>query len=418
MQESDPPSRQSGNSPWAVFAHFDFFLLWSSGVTLTVSTLIRTLVSTQWLYDETGSATQLGLLGVVQFLQLPMALWGGSLADRIDRKKLMVLTQVVGTLLLLVLTILAVTDTLQPWHIFAVTGISSMANTLGASARPAMLPRVVSRNLLTHAVTTLNVTSQLATVASPILFWWFYEQLGIALSFGISTGISLLSVIMPLLIKASGKPEVTERQSTWSSLKEGAVFVAKHPLLPGMFLLDFGVTVVSFYRQLFPVFADQLYGLGAEGTGLLNTATAIGGILGTLVVFYTGKFARKGVVVLVATLIYASFLVLFGINRSFPVGLVIVGVLGMADSMTVTMRQAIVQVTTPDKLIGRAASIRTFAAMSANNVGQVEVGVLSGIIGAGPTMLMGGVLSILFVLAVWRFMPGIRRYRYKDATKT
>jgi MFS family permease len=347
-----------------------------------------------------------------------MALWGGSLADRIDRKKLMVLTQVVGTLLLLVLTILAVTDTLQPWHIFAVTGISSMANTLGASARPAMLPRVVSRNLLTHAVTTLNVTSQLATVASPILFWWFYEQLGIALSFGISTGISLLSVIMPLLIKASGKPEVTERQSTWSSLKEGAVFVAKHPLLPGMFLLDFGVTVVSFYRQLFPVFADQLYGLGAEGTGLLNTATAIGGILGTLVVFYTGKFARKGVVVLVATLIYASFLVLFGINRSFPVGLVIVGVLGMADSMTVTMRQAIVQVTTPDKLIGRAASIRTFAAMSANNVGQVEVGVLSGIIGAGPTMLMGGVLSILFVLAVWRFMPGIRRYRYKDATKT
>jgi MFS family permease len=418
MLESDPPSRQSGNSPWAVFAHFDFFLLWSSGVTLTVSTLIRTLVSTQWLYDETGSATQLGLLGVVQFLQLPMALWGGSLADRIDRKKLMVLTQVVGTLLLLVLTILAVTDTLQPWHIFAVTGISSMANTLGASARPAMLPRVVSRNLLTHAVTTLNVTSQLATVASPILFWWFYEQLGIALSFGISTGISLLSVIMPLLIKASGKPEVTERQSTWSSLKEGAVFVAKHPLLPGMFLLDFGVTVVSFYRQLFPVFADQLYGLGAEGTGLLNTATAIGGILGTLIVFYTGKFARKGVVVLVATLIYASFLVFFGINRSFPVGLVIVGVLGMADSMTVTMRQAIVQVTTPDKLIGRAASIRTFAAMSANNVGQVEVGVLSGIIGAGPTMLMGGVLSILFVLAVWRFMPGIRRYRYKDSTKT
>ena len=94
-------------------------------------------------------------------------------------------------------------------------------------------------------------------------------------------------------------------------------------------------------------------------------------------------------------------------------GLVIVGVLGMTDSMTVTMRQAIVQLTTPDQLLGRAASIRTFAAMSANNIGQVEVGMLSGLIGAGQTMLIGGVLSVVFVLLVWRFLPGIRRYRYE-----
>ena len=415
MSNSVPETNPASPSRSSVLVRGDFLLLWSSGVAMTVSMLLRTLISTQWLYDTTGSAAQLGLLGAVQFVQLPMALYGGSLADRLDRKKLMILTQAVGSLLLLLLTVLAAGNALQPWHIFAVTGISSMVNMLGSSARPAMLPRVVPRGLLTHAVTMLNVTSQLATVAGPILFWWFYDQFGVAVSFGISTGISVASVVLPLLIKASGKPEVTHRQSTWTSLKEGGLFVMRHPLLPGIFFLDLGVTVVSFYRQLFPIFADQLYGLGAQGTGLLNTANAIGGIVGTLAVFYAGRFSRKGLLVLVATLVYAFFLVAFGLNRSFPIGLGIVGVLGMTDSMTVTVRQAIVQLVTPDQLLGRAASIRTFAANTANNIGQVEVGMLSATIGAGETMLIGGVLSVLFVVIVWRFLPRIRRYRYDSS---
>ena len=86
-----PQSSQAEFSPWAVFAHLDFFLLWSSGVTMSVSMILRTLVSAQWLYEATGSAAQLGLLGAVQLLQLPLSLYGGALADRVDRKKLMVL---------------------------------------------------------------------------------------------------------------------------------------------------------------------------------------------------------------------------------------------------------------------------------------------------------------------------------------
>jgi MFS family permease len=135
----------------------DFFLLWFSGVAMTLSMLLRTLISSQWLYDTTGSSAQLGLLGAVQFVQLPMALFGGSMADRLDRKKLMVLTQAAGSLLLLAMTLLAWTNTLEPWHVFVVTGLSSMVNMLGASARPAMLPRMVARDRLTHAVTILNV---------------------------------------------------------------------------------------------------------------------------------------------------------------------------------------------------------------------------------------------------------------------
>jgi hypothetical protein len=90
----------------------------------------------------------------------------------------------------------------------------------------------------------------------------------------------------------------------------------------------------------------------------------------------------------------------------------IIGILGLADSMTVTMRHAIVQLTTPDQLLGRAASIRTFAAMSANNIGQVEVGTLSGIIGAGETMLSGGVLSVFLCFSSGASCPVSERYKY------
>jgi MFS family permease len=416
MADLVPESNKTQVSPWVVFTRGDFFLLWTSGVAVGLSMLLFSLVSSQWLYDTTGSAAQLGLLGAVQFVQLPVALYGGMLADRLDRKKLLVLTQLATSSLIVILTLLAASHNLMPWHIFVATGIIGVVSMLGGSARPAMLPRVVPRDLMTHAVTMINVSSQVATVIGPIAFWLVYDHLGITASFGITAAVGLSGSILPLLIRASGKPEATPRQSVWSSLKEGGLFVKRHSLLPGLYLLDMGVTIVSFYRQLFPVFARQLFGLGASGTGLLNTANAVGGILGAFTVFFTGRVSRKGVVTLVGTLFYAVFLIAFGINRNFPLGLVIVGVLGMTDTLSMTMRSTIVQLTTPEQLLGRASSIGSFVAMSANNLGQVEVGMLSAVIGAGPTMLLGGGLSVVFVLAVWRFVPGISNYRYKDSS--
>ena len=414
MSDLDAKSNPAPVSPWEVFTRRDFSFLWAGNVTMTVSTLLFTLVSSQWLYDTTRSAAQLGLLGAVQLVQLPAALYGGMLADRFDRKKLLALTQLANAMLFVILTLLAADHHLQPWNIFVASGIAGIFNMLGTSASPGLLPRVMPRDLLTHAVTTLNVSTQVATVIIPIVFWQIYVHLGVTAAFGITAGTCFFGAFLPLLIRVPGKPEVMARQSTFKSLKQGASFVSKHQLLPGLYLLDVGVTVVSFYRQLFPMFARQLFGLGAAGTGLLNTANALGGILGAFAVFFTARFGRKGLLSLIGTLTYAVFLIVFGFNRSFPVGLVIVGILGMTDTLSMTMRATILQLTTPDQLLGRVSSIGSFAAIGANNLGQIEVGTLSAAIGAGPTMIIGGVLSVMFVLTVWRFLPGIRHYRYNN----
>ena len=409
----DPGGTTRQRSLLFLLTRVDFALLWTGGVAMAISRQLWILLSAQWLYDKTGSAAHLGMLGFVQLLQMPMVIYGGALADIFDRKKIMMLTQGAMFILLALTSLLAYTDALLPRHIFVVTGLSGLLHMLGASSRPAMLPRVVPRPLITQAVSTQVVSSQIATIGAPLVFWQTYELLGIAPSLAIAGLLSLFSAIAPMFMKTSGAPETRRsHKDTLRSIREGFRFVFKHPVLPGLYLLDIGIVVVSFYRTLFPIFADQLYGMGAEGTGLLNASNATGAIIGTLLVLWTGRIQRKGRLVLFAMLVYAVLLALFGINRVFFVGLGIMWTLGVLNSISATMRKSIVQMTTPDELIGRVSAANTFASMGANNLGQIEVGLLSGAIGAGKTMVLGSIISLFVVGAIWRFMPGVRKYRY------
>ena len=380
---------------------------------MLVAMQLRLFTSTQWLYDETGSAVQLGILGAIQFLQMPVVVYGGLLADIINRKKLMVFTQSVSFISMALLTLASWNEILAPWMIFTVTGLTGIVNMLGNSARPAMLPRVIPRSHTTNGVTFQTASFQIGQIVAPLLFGLLFIQFGVTTTFLVGTIFAGVSMIAPVMINASGAPDPdTIAQSKVAALREGAKFVKGHPILPGLYLLDVGVTIVSFYRMLFPLFASGLYGMGAEGTALLGSANAFGGVGGSMLVFFTEKIRHKGRIVLTATMIYAVGLIAFGLNPIFWVGLVIVALLGATDSVGMTMRQAIVQLTTPDRLIGRASSAHSFAAMTANNVGQMEVAFVSAAIGAGTTMVLGGFIGIAVVGTIWVAIPGIRRYEY------
>ncbi|MBF15907.1 MAG: hypothetical protein CL740_02630 [Chloroflexi bacterium] len=382
---------------------------------MLVAMQLRLLASTQWLFEETGSAASLGLLGVIQLGTMPLIIYGGLLADIFDRKKLMIFTQGFSFFALLFLTFVAFMNMLAPWMIFVITGLTAIVNMLGNSARPALLPRVIEKQNMTKGVTIQTASFQIGQIVSPLIFMLFYVQFGVTVTFLVGTIFGLISMISPALIMADGKPDKTIKNiSQILALKEGAKYVFKHPILPGLYLLDVGVTILSFYRMLFPLFSQGLYGMGAEGTGLLASANAMGGVLGSLVVLVTEKIKSKGKIVLYSTMTYAIGLILFGLNPIFWIGLVIVALLGATDSVGMTMRQTIVQLTTPDRLIGRASSAHSFAAQSANNIGQMEVAFLAVIIGASGTMVVGGVLSIFIVIAIWIKVPGIRNYVYNQ----
>lgn len=409
------PRQQPPLRPWSAFAFRDYRVLWLSSVAGLVTMQMRMLVTGVWLYDVTGSGLQLGLLGVVQLaVQLPAILFGGALADQWDRKRLIAVTQSFSFIFIGVMTLLLMFDRLEPWHVYAVTAILGVTSVLGGPARSAITANIVSRSHLLHAVTSNTATFQIGAIAAPLMFAVIIQTLGTIWVFVVSAVFALPASALPLLIRT--RVERPERDGSEGSMLhriwEGVVYVKSHPILPGLYIMDIGVTIVSFYRQILPLIADKMFRSGAAAVGIMTAANSFGGVAGTFAVLFMAKYRAKGMIVLYATLVYAILLIAFGFSTYLWLGSLILVGLGATDAIGMTTRQTTVQLTTPDHMRGRAVSAHSVSAMSANNLGTFEVGFMSEQIGADRTMILGGVISVIVVIVVWRLVRGIREYRY------
>lgn len=373
---------------------------------------MRMLVTAVWLYDVTGSGLQLGLLGVVQLaVQLPAILFGGALADQWDRKKLIAVTQSFSFIFIGLMTLLVMFDRLEPWHVYAVTAILGVTSVLGGPARSAITANIVPRSHLMHAVTSNTATFQVGAIAAPLMFAVIIETLGTTAVFAVSAVFALPASLLPIFIRV--RMEHSERQgSMLQRIWEGVVYVKSHPILPGLYIMDIGVTIVSFYRQILPLIADRMFKSGAGAVGVMTAANSLGGVAGAFAVLFMAKYRAKGMIVLYATLVYGILLIAFGFSSYLWLGSIILIGLGATDAIGMTTRQTTVQLTTPDHMRGRAVSAHSVSAMSANNLGTFEVGFMSEQIGAERTMILGGIVSLVVVAAVWRLVRGIREYRY------
>lgn len=376
---------------------------------------MRMLATGVWLYDVTGSGLQLGLLGVVQLaVQLPAILYGGALADRWDRKKLIAVAQSFSFLFMALVAFLAAVDRLEPWHIYAVTAILGITSVLGGPARSAITANIVPRSHLMHAVTSNQATFQVGAIAAPLAFALVVETLDATAAFVVSALFALPASLMPLMIRTQVAPaeSQTSDESVLRRIWEGAVYVMRHPILPGLYLLDIGVTIVTFYRQILPLIVDRMFKAGPGAVGVMTAANSFGGVLGTFSVLFLANYRAKGMLVLYATLIYAVLIIGFGFSTSLLLGTLLIAGLGATDAIGMTTRQTTVQLTTPDHMRGRAVSAHSVSAMTANNLGTFEVGFMSEQIGADRTMIFGGLISVAVVILVWWLVRGIREYRY------
>ena len=389
-------------------------MLWISSIAAMATMNLRVLATGIWLFEETGSPAALGGLGLVELvMRIPANLYGGALADEIDRKKLMAATQLFSFLLIGTMALLEGFGNLQVWHIYAITAVLASSSVLGGPARSSLTARVVPRSHLMHAVATNTATMQIGSMITPVIFLLTSLTTDLTLSFAVIAVFAAFSVVLPMMIGIDGRAEnATTGNSRWRNIVDGLKYVKSHPILPGLYLLDVGVTIVSFYRQLFPIFAHQLYQGGRAAVTALTWANSAGGLAGSLIVMFTRGYRAKGMLVLWATLFYGFLLLVFGATTVLWTGMLVVIFLGATDAVGMTSRQAIVQLTTPDNMRGRASAAHSLAAMSANGIGQFEVGVMSGLIGADQTMYIGGLISIAVVFLIWWLVKGVRQYRY------
>lgn len=407
-RQGRPPLR-----PWSAFEFRDYRILWLAGVTAIFTMQMRLLVTSVWLYQETGSGAQLGLLGLILLVvQFPAILYGGTLADKLDRKKLIAFAQIFSFALLTVMALLAASDELKPWHIYGVTAVLGVTSIIGSPARAALTANVVPRSHLLQAVTANAMTFEISAVVAPLAFAASITAFGTTFTIAATALVSIPSIVLPLMIRTRGAPLAAEEGSVLRRIWEGFKFVKSHPILPGLFIMDIGVTMVSFYRQVLPLIVDRLFKAGPGAVGFLTSATSFGGIIGSLAVLFLSRYRSKGMLVLYATLAYGVLLIAFGLSSTLWMALAVVVCLGITDAVGMATRQTTVQLTTPDNMRGRAVSFHEVSAESANNIGTIEVGFMSQQIGASYTMVLGGMVSIAVVVAVWVFMKGIRQYRF------
>ena len=406
----------ASRSSLSIFLYRDYTLLWVILMASSIGSWLRILGTAQWLLEDTNSAWLVGVIGFVQLVvQTPALLWGGALADRLDRKQLMVLSHALTSVSLLCLGWLLVVEQLTTTCVYLGIAVTAMSHVFASPSRAALIPVVLPERLLLPAASMDTASQNTAAVIGPLIFAAVAATAGLDIVLILGGALFLVASLTPLLIRVRGKVEQEQKDSTvWQETREGLSYTARHPILPGLFLLDAGITVVSFYRDILPVLALGLFAGGAAVSGYLGAANSVGAVVGSFAALLFVAYRAKGMLVLYASLAYALFLFAFGLAESLWFGLIMIALLGAADAVTVAVRHTTVMLTTPDEMRGRAFSLMFLAAYTANNLGTIWVGFWAGLIGAANSMLLGAVLAVVATLLIGYYWQPIRSFRSEE----
>jgi MFS family permease len=398
--------------PWSSLLIRDYRLVWIASVFNAVAIQIRNVASLYQVYEISGSAMQLGLTGFFQaFPFVIFGLFAGAVADAFDRKKLLVATVVIQLIPSLLLGILTMTGAIQVWHVYVLGFLGALVEVFNWPARSALIPRLVPQSYLMNAVTLNTIIIQTSFLLGPAIGGVLIDHIGLVATYFITIGMLFPAAVAILLMRTSGVPVGERRRVNLRSIVDGIEFIWIKRIILSLFLLDFGVTLVGFYRPILPIFAADVFNTGASGLGLLYGAPSLGAILGSIALLMFGDVRRKGVMVVIAAFLFAGSLALLGISQWFWLAVVAVLILGFTDSMSVAIRRTVVQLQAPDGMLGRASSLITIFAQATNGLGAILAGAAAQYLGAPNALLVGSGLCFLMILAICAAIPQLWRFK-------
>jgi MFS family permease len=237
------------------------------------------------------------------------------------------------------------------------------------------------------------------------------DHTGLAVTYLISTIALLPAIVAIISLRSSSKAEGAKRRVNLRSMVEGIEFIWIQRIILSLFLLDFGVTLVGFYRPILPIFAADVFNTGASGLGLLYAAPSAGSLIGSAALLMAGDIKHKGIAVVMAAVGFAASLALLGVSKWFWMAVAAVILLGLTDSISVAIRRTVVQLLSPDQMLGRASSLLVIFAQTTNGLGALLAGAAAQFIGAPNSLLVGSGLCFLMILATCVAIPQLWRYR-------
>jgi len=383
---------------------FLFFLL-SRSLSRFSSQIAGVAIGWQ-IYDLTGSAFDLGMVGLVQFLPTALLVFvAGSAADRYARKRVVQLCQLAEALTALFLAWGSYGGWLTEVHIFAATFVLGIAGAFESPATAALLPLIAPQGALQRATAISSGAAQVATITGPAL-----GGLAYAIAPGLPYGIMVVFWLAgALLTGAINLAQAGDRtSSTAGDLFAGVRFIRDNPAILGTISLDLFAVLLGGVTALLPIYARDILAAGPLGLGILRAAPAVGALLMTVVLARRSINRRVGLRMFQAVIVFGAATVVFALSHWMWLSLLALAILGAADTVSVVIRFSLVQLATPNEMRGRVGAVNFLFINASNQLGQFESGVTAALFGAMPAAVLGGVGTIAIALLWMKLFPALR----------
>ena len=392
----------------SLWAHRSFMLLWFARLaSVTASQMLMVALGWQ-MYDLTGSAWDLGLVGLLQFLPaLALTLPAGQWIDRHHRGRILAGCLGVQVAVALTLTVGSGAGLVTREWLLALSVVLGALRAVQMPAQQALTPLLVPAADLPRALAFSSAGLQGAIIAGPALGGLIYAA-GATATYATCAVFFALAGALCLAIRYEHSPPPHEPPS-WHSLLAGLRFVVGHKVVLGAVTLDLFAVLLGGATALLPIYAKDILHVGPLGLGLLRGAPAVGALMMSIALTRWPARRRVGARLLVAAAVYGVATLVFGLSTSFSLSMVALAVTGAADMVSVVIRQTIVQLETPDAMRGRVSAVNSLFIGASNQLGEFESGATAAWLGPVGSVVLGGA-GVLLVAGLWpRLFPALAR---------
>jgi MFS family permease len=371
------------------------------------------VVAINWqVYQLTHSPFSLAILGASRIIPVVIfSLIGGTLVDAHNRKKILFLTQILQAFVSCALAYITIRGLATPMILYSLNALLIALYCIDAPARSAFAPNLVAREHYGNAVSLNVIGYNVSTVAGPALAGFLIAAWGVGSIYALDALSFIILFVTLYLVKASGAIEGIPTKPSLKAIGEGLAFVRNNTMIWSTMLLDFFSTFFGEASVLLPIFATDILHVGPEFLGILYAAPFIGASCIGLVASYIGKPWHTGKALIAAICVYAFGTIVFGISKNYYLSIVALTIVGAGDGLSAIIRNIIRQMSTPDSIRGRMTSINMIFYTGGPRLGEVEAGLVAGLLGAPFTVVLGGVGTILVAVIMAKTIPVLLKYK-------
>ncbi|MBY5762893.1 MFS transporter [Rhizobium leguminosarum] len=384
---------------FAAFRHTSYTRFFFARFLLSFSQQIVSVAVGWQMYDQTGSAIYLGLIGLVQFLpSLLLILVTGSVADRYNRRAIAALCSLVSALCTLALLVMTLMGSFTPLPVFAVLLIFGIERAFMSPAVQSLAPNLVPEEALSNAIAWNSSSWQLAAITGPVLGGLLY---GVSAPTAYTVAV-IFSVLGAALLYMIPKPvqKTTGETKSWAMILGGFSFIRAEKVVLGAISLDLFAVLLGGATALMPIFARDILTLGPWGLGLLRAAPGFGAIVMAIFLAAYPLKHRAGIYMFIGVALFGVGTIIFGISTNTEVSIAALALMGAADMVSVYVRESLIALWTPDHLRGRVNAVNMVFVGASNELGEFRAGTMAALFGAVPAVVIGGV-GTLVVAAIW-----------------